>query len=74
MSAHDDSHADDATDDAPKRFKPHQIAIALGIGVGLFTLVSGVLPQITEVARTTTTSTARCSAASPARCRSRSTP
>ena len=48
MSAHDDSHADDATDDAPKRVKPHQIAIALGIGVGLFTLVSGVLPQITK--------------------------
>ena len=48
MSAHDDSHADDATDDTPKRVKPHQIAIALGIGVGLFTLVSGVLPQITK--------------------------
>ena len=43
MNAHADSHADDASPPAPKRFKPHQAAIALGIGVGLFTLVSGIL-------------------------------
>src|SRR6478609_7996402 len=52
MSAHADPHADshagDSTPPEPKRFKPHQIAIALGIGVGVFTLISGVLPQITD--------------------------
>ncbi len=71
MSAHADSNAD-ATDDVPKRVKPHQIAIALGIGVGLFTLVSGILPQITS-GRTTTKCTAWCSSTSRARCNSRST-
>ena len=48
MSAHADTHADDSTPPEPKRFKPHQFAIALGIGVGVFTLISGILPQITD--------------------------
>ncbi len=48
MSAHADNHADDTPTAAPRRVKPHQLAIVLGIGMGLFTLVSGVLPQITK--------------------------
>ena len=36
------------TDGAPRRFKPHQLSIAIGIGVGSFTVVSGILPQITK--------------------------
>jgi Fe-S oxidoreductase/nitrate reductase gamma subunit len=31
-----------------KRVKPHQLVIAIGIFMGVFTLVSGVLPQITK--------------------------
>ena len=43
------SHAD-TPDDAPKppaRVKPHQLALVLGIAMGIFILVSGILPQIT---------------------------
>ncbi|MEY2967697.1 MAG: hypothetical protein RIQ64_324 [Actinomycetota bacterium] len=36
------------TDGAPRRFKPHQLSIAIGVGVGSFTVVSGILPQITK--------------------------
>ena len=41
------------TPDAPKgpflkRFKPHQLAIGLGIFMGLFTLGSGIIPQLTK--------------------------
>jgi Fe-S oxidoreductase/nitrate reductase gamma subunit len=36
------------TDGAPRRFKPHQLSIAIGVGVGSFTVVSGILPQITH--------------------------
>jgi Fe-S oxidoreductase/nitrate reductase gamma subunit len=35
-------------DGAPRRFKPHQLSIAIGIGVGAFTVVSGVVPQFTK--------------------------
>ena len=31
----------------PVRIKPHQLAIAAGVGIGIFTLFSGILPQIT---------------------------
>ena len=31
-----------------KRFKPHQLVIAIGIGMAVFTLLSGVVPQFTE--------------------------
>jgi Fe-S oxidoreductase/nitrate reductase gamma subunit len=34
--------------DAPKRIKPHQLAIGLGLGIAIFTLVSGVMPLITD--------------------------
>ena len=36
------------TEAAPRRFKPHQLSIAIGVGVGVFTLVSGVIPQLTK--------------------------
>ena len=36
------------TDGAPRRFKPHQLSIAIGVGIGSFTVVSGILPQITH--------------------------
>jgi len=32
----------------PKRLKPYQLSIALGLGVGLFTLVSGIVPNLTK--------------------------
>ena len=35
-------------DKGPKRIKPHQLAIGIGCFMGLFTLVSGILPQITH--------------------------
>ena len=31
-----------------KRFKPHQLALGLGIFMGVFTLASGLIPQFTE--------------------------
>ena len=31
----------------PARVKPHQLALVLGIAIGLFAVVSGILPQIT---------------------------
>jgi Fe-S oxidoreductase/nitrate reductase gamma subunit len=37
-----------STSSTPRRFKPHQLSIAIGVGVGLFALVSGVIPQFTK--------------------------
>ena len=37
-----------SNDSGPRRFKPHQLSIAIGIGVGAFTVVSGVIPQFTK--------------------------
>ena len=31
----------------PTRVKPHQLALVLGIAMGIFIVVSGILPQIT---------------------------
>src|SRR6478752_10173425 len=46
MSAHS---TEPATEDAAaKRFKPHQLVIAIGIFMGVFTLLSGVIPQFTK--------------------------
>ncbi len=47
MSTH--STSSPAADQAagPKRIKPHQLVIGIGIGMGLFTLLSGVVPLIT---------------------------
>ncbi|NND74964.1 MAG: 4Fe-4S dicluster domain-containing protein [Ilumatobacter sp.] len=38
----------DATTQAPERVKPHQLALVLFTAIGLFTLVSGIVPQITK--------------------------
>jgi Fe-S oxidoreductase/nitrate reductase gamma subunit len=46
MTTHADTPAD-ADDQTPKRVKPHQLAIALGVAIALFTVVSGIIPQIT---------------------------
>jgi Fe-S oxidoreductase/nitrate reductase gamma subunit len=37
-----------STSSTPRRFKPHQLSIAIGVGVGAFALVSGVIPQFTK--------------------------
>jgi Fe-S oxidoreductase/nitrate reductase gamma subunit len=47
MSTHADHDADESTK-SPARIKPHQIALGLGIAIGVFTLISGILPQITD--------------------------
>jgi len=47
MATHLDSPPP-ASDTTPKRIKPHQVVIAMGCFIGLFTLVSGILPQITD--------------------------
>jgi len=46
MSANDTSTA--ATDKGPRRLRPYQLSIAFGLGIGLFTLASGILPLITD--------------------------
>ena len=33
---------------APKRLRPYQLSIGLGIGIAAFTAVSGIIPQITK--------------------------
>ena len=38
----------DSTTKGDKRLKPHQLSLGLGIGMGAFILLSGVLPQITH--------------------------
>ena len=38
----------DSTTSSDKRLKPHQLSLGLGIGMGAFILLSGVLPQITH--------------------------
>ncbi len=46
MSTHTDTPAPDT---APaKRFQPHQLVIAIGIFMGVFTLASGIIPQFTK--------------------------
>ena len=36
------------SENARKRLKPHQLVIGIGCFMGLFTLVSGIVPQITN--------------------------
>ena len=38
----------DSTTNGDNRLKPHQLSLGLGIGMGAFILLSGVLPQITH--------------------------
>ncbi len=47
MSTHSDP-APPASGARRKRIKPHQLVIAIGCFMGVFTLVSGILPQITK--------------------------
>ena len=47
MSTHE-TPAPAAPEQGPRRIKPHQIALALGIFIAAFTVVSGILPQITK--------------------------
>lgn len=47
MATH--AHAEpDGAPAGPSRIKPHQIVIAIGVGVGLFTVASGVVPLLTQ--------------------------
>ncbi len=48
MSAHTTDPATDEAAAGPKRFKPHQLVIAIGIFMGVFTLLSGLIPQFTK--------------------------
>ena len=36
-----------STPDAPKRLRPHQLSIAIGVGIATFTVVSGIVPNFT---------------------------
>ena len=36
-----------STPDAPKRLRPHQLSIAIGVGIAAFTVVSGIVPNFT---------------------------
>jgi Fe-S oxidoreductase/nitrate reductase gamma subunit len=47
MSTHSDN-SPPTSDTGRKRIKPHQLVIGIGCFMGLFTLVSGILPQITK--------------------------
>jgi len=44
------THASPAPDQpsGPKRIKPHQIVIVIGLFMGVFTVVSGILPLVTD--------------------------
>src|SRR3954464_11862443 len=46
MTTHSDP-SPPASDATGKRIKPHQVVIAIGCFIGLFTLVSGIVPQFT---------------------------
>ncbi len=48
MSTHVESPESDSADAPDRRLRPHQLSLILGIGMGVFILVSGVLPQITH--------------------------
>ncbi len=42
------STADTTDDAAPSRIKPHHLALGLGVGIALFTVISGIVPLITD--------------------------
>ena len=48
MSAHPESAANPGE---PKRIKPHHLAIGLGVGIAVFTAVSGIVPRYHRVAQ-----------------------
>jgi Fe-S oxidoreductase/nitrate reductase gamma subunit len=47
MSTHSDTPSP-AAETPRKRIKPHQLVVGIGCFMGLFTLVSGIVPQITD--------------------------
>ena len=47
MSTHASPATTESPDRGPKRLKPHQLVIAIGIGMGVFIALSGVLPLVT---------------------------
>ena len=47
MTTHSDTPPP-TSENARKRIKPHQLVIGIGCFMGLFTLVSGIVPQITD--------------------------
>jgi Fe-S oxidoreductase/nitrate reductase gamma subunit len=47
MSTHASPAATEAPARGPKRLKPHQLVIGIGCAMGVFTLVSGIIPQFT---------------------------
>jgi len=49
MSTHASSPATDpSAPPAPKRFKPHQLVLGIGIFMAIFTVISGIVPLITK--------------------------
>ena len=48
MSTHTSPAPDAPKGPFLKRFKPHQLAIGLGIFMGVFTIGSGIIPQLTK--------------------------
>ena len=47
MSTHTSSSPADTSSQGPKRLKPHQLVIGIGIGMGVFIIASGILPLAT---------------------------
>jgi Fe-S oxidoreductase/predicted flap endonuclease-1-like 5' DNA nuclease/nitrate reductase gamma subunit len=43
-----DAHAQPTADAGPRRIKPHQVVIGLGVALGAFTVASGIIPQFTK--------------------------
>ncbi len=48
MSTHSDQSSPPSPGVGRKRIKPHQLVVGIGCFMGLFTLVSGILPQLTK--------------------------
>ena len=50
MGTHDShaGHGDDSAASGPKRIRPYQIFIGFGVFMALFTVTSGIVPQITK--------------------------
>ncbi len=42
------TNASPTTEKGPKRLRPYQLSIAIGIGMGVFTMTSGIVPQFTK--------------------------
>src|SRR5436190_2370669 len=48
MSTHDATEPDRASTPTSRPLRPFHLVIALGVGMGLFTVLSGIVPQITD--------------------------